>query len=188
MDQTSAERKIITQYRPMWKALLVLVTGLVFGAWLLLTPAGLLGKADAAGYAVCHRIDARSFHIGERQMPLCARCSGMYLGALLGLVYLSRFGKRSGMPSLKILVVLGLFLVAFGIDGVNSYVHLFPGMHGIYEPSNLLRLVTGTGVGLGIAAIIMPAFHQTVWRQIDDRPALNGWGDFLPLLALAAVL
>ena len=62
---------------------------LVFLGFLMVAPPGLLGKADALGYAVCHRIDARSFHIGTRQLPLCARCSGMYLGALLGLVFLS---------------------------------------------------------------------------------------------------
>jgi uncharacterized membrane protein len=188
MDQTSAEPKIIPGYRPVWKAILVLVTALVFGAWLLLTPSGLLGKADAAGYAVCHRIDARSFHLGERQTPLCARCSGMYLGALLGLVYLSRFGKRAGMPARKVLIVLGLFLVLFGLDGINSYLHFFPGITGLYEPANSLRLITGTGLGLGIAAVLVPVLHQTLWPVYDNRPALAGWREFLPLLGLAALL
>ena len=71
----------------------------LFLAWLINTPVGLLGKADAVGYAVCHRIDARSFHLGERPLPLCARCSGMYLGAMLGLTYQVRTGwRKSGMP------------------------------------------------------------------------------------------
>ena len=65
------------------KAGLALAVGLVLLGWLLNTPPGLLGKADAIGYAVCHRIDLRSFHLGERALPLCARCSGMYLGAML---------------------------------------------------------------------------------------------------------
>ena len=59
--------------------------------WVYFTPEGILGKAGAVGYAVCHRIDLRSFHLGLRQLPLCARCTGMYLGALLGLTY---FGLR----------------------------------------------------------------------------------------------
>ncbi len=59
---------------------------LLFG-WLLNTPSGLFGKAGAIGYSFCHRIDARSFHIGDIQFPLCARCSGMYLGALLALIF-----------------------------------------------------------------------------------------------------
>jgi len=60
----------------------VLVLLLIIG-FVVFTPEGLLGKADAIGYAVCHRIDLRSYHIGERPLPLCTRCTGMYLGAML---------------------------------------------------------------------------------------------------------
>ncbi len=69
------------------RGLIFIAVGLLLVGWLWNTPAGLLGKADALGYAVCHRIDVRSFHLGERQLPLCARCTGMYLGAMLGLVF-----------------------------------------------------------------------------------------------------
>jgi len=170
------------------KGLLVLVTSLVLTGWLLLTPPGLLGKADAAGYAVCHRIAARSFTIGDRQTPLCARCSGMYLGALLGIIYLARFGKRSGMPSLKISIVLIIFLIGFGVDGGNSYLHFFPNAPSLYEPENWLRLITGSGIGLGLAAILVPVTHQVLWKTHDTRPALAGWREFLPLLALAGLV
>ena len=40
---------------------------LVFAAWFSFTPPGLLGKADAVGYAICHRIDERSFQLGDRK-------------------------------------------------------------------------------------------------------------------------
>jgi len=52
------------------KGIVVLAVGLLLLGWLLNTPEGLLGKADAVGYAVCHRIEARSFHLGERPIPL----------------------------------------------------------------------------------------------------------------------
>ena len=35
---------------------LILLLGILLVVWLILTPPGLLGKADAIGYAVCHRI------------------------------------------------------------------------------------------------------------------------------------
>jgi uncharacterized membrane protein len=170
------------------KALLVFITGLVFVGWLLYTPPGLLGKADAAGYAVCHRISTRSFSIGDRQTPLCARCSGMYLGALLGMGYQLRFKRRAGMPPIKITVVLAAFLVAFGFDGANSYLQFFPNAPSAYESQNWLRLVTGTGIGLGIAAFLYPVLQQTIWRTYDSTPPLTGWRQFLPLLALAGLL
>jgi uncharacterized membrane protein len=170
------------------KISLIATCSLLLIGWLAFTPPGLMGKADAVGYSVCHRIGDRSFFIGDRQTPLCSRCSGMYLGALLGMVYLLPFGKRAGMPPLKISLVLGGFLVWFGLDGANSYLQFFPGAPALYEPQNYLRLFTGTGLGIGIAAILVPVIHQTLWQQVDERPALEGWRQFLPLLGLAALL
>jgi uncharacterized membrane protein len=165
--------------------------------WLAFAPPGLFGKADAVGYAVCHRISERSFHIGDRQLPLCARCSGMYLGAMTGLVYLAIRGRKStGLPHWSVTVFLGLFLVAFGIDGANSYLYLikstYPGalanIPNIYIPNNILRLFTGSGMGLGIAAFLTPAFNATMWTGNDERRALPGLRSFLPLLGLMIIL
>ena len=76
------------------KIFALVIAAVVVVLWLIYTPEGLLGKADAIGYAVCHRIDLRSFHLGDRQLPLCVRCSGMYLGALLGLAYQAWLAPR----------------------------------------------------------------------------------------------
>ncbi len=176
----------IAAWRLPWRYLVFVAAGLVLIGWLLNTPPGILGKADAIGYAVCHRIDVRSFHMGTTQLPLCARCTGMYLGAMLGLVYQSVIGKkRSGMPHWSVIACLAVFLAAFGIDGVNSYLHFFPGAPSLYEPQNWLRLLTGMGMGLGIAAAIFPAFNQTVWSEWDPRPALGSLSAFGPLVVLA---
>ncbi len=171
------------------KGLFFLAVGLLVLGWLWNTPPGLLGKADAIGYSVCHRIDERSFHLGERQLPLCARCTGMFLGALLGLLYQSSIGRgRSGMPYWKVGVALGLMVLAFGIDGLNSYLHFFPGAPVLYEPQNWLRLVTGTGMGLGVSAVLYPAFNATVWSEVDTRPALPGLRSLGGVVALAVLL
>jgi uncharacterized membrane protein len=171
------------------KFLVPLVVALLLVGWLLNTPPGLLGKADALGYAVCHRIDVRSFHLGERQLPLCARCSGMYLGAMLGLAYQGIiWRRRAGMPSRSVIVLCGLLVAAFGIDGVNSYFHLFPGFTGIYEPQNWLRLLTGSGMGLVVAAFLFPAFNQTVWQGWDSTPALGSLRSLAPLVLLVLAL
>lgn len=168
-----------------FKVILIIVSAMVVYAWLSKTPAGLLGKADAVGYAICHRIKVRSFLIGERQFPLCARCTGMYLGTLLGFLFQLRSGRKGALPSLKFKITLGLFLVAFGIDGVNSYVHFFPSVPTLYTPENWLRLLTGTGVGLGIAALLVPTFHQTIWVDWEERPALVSWRQLITLVLLA---
>ena len=166
-------------------ALFVAVAGLAFASWLLSTPPGLLGKADAVGYAICHRIDGRSFHLGDRQLPLCARCTGIYLGALAGLAALVVMGRRAGgLPTRPMLVVLFGFIAVMGFDGVNSYLTLFPGLPHLYEPQNWLRLVTGTFNGLALAALVYPVLNQTLWKDWENRPVVAGPRDLGVLVGL----
>jgi hypothetical protein len=113
----------------------------------------------------------------------------MFLGALLGLAYQALLpGRRAGMPPLKVAVFLGLMVLAFAFDGLNSYLHFFPGAPTLYEPQNWLRLITGTGMGLGIAAVLFPVFNGTVWSSVDARPALGSLGAFGGLVLLAGGL
>ncbi len=178
-----------SKLRPGGRSLVFLAAGLLLAGWLLNTPNGVLGKADAVGYAVCHRIEARSFHLGERPISFCARCTGMYVGAVMAMVYLTILGRRrTGWPSKGILAILGLFLVAFGVDGINSVYQLIFKSALLYEPNNTLRLITGTGMGLVIAAVLLPAFNQTVWRQFSERAVIEDWGQFVGLLALCLLL
>jgi uncharacterized membrane protein len=173
------------------KILVTLCVVLLFVGWLLNTPEGLLGKADAVGYAVCHRIDVRSFHLGDRTIPLCARCSGMYLGAVLGLAYQVLFSRRKGgMPPRRVVVVLVILVAAFGIDGLNSYMHLgfLKSPPSLYQPQNWLRLLTGTGMGIVIAVMIFPAYNQSVWVNWKPAAAIPGIRDLGIMLALGLIL
>lgn len=169
------------------KVLVIILAAVVTGLWLINTPAGLLGKADAIGYAVCHRIDLRSFHLGERPVPLCVRCSGMYLGALTGLVYFAVRGRlRNGdYPHWPTLVVFVLFVVFWGIDGLNSFLHLLPKPVGIYLPNHLLRLVTGTLMGVILVSMLVPTFNQSIWRDQRRKRIIRSVPDLLPLLLVA---
>lgn len=173
-----------------WFVLIAAV--LVLGAFLFITPPGLLGKADGIGYAVCHRIDHRSFHIGERQLPLCARCTGEFNAAAISLIFLGFVSrKRSSMPLKSIQAMLVVFFVAFGVDGSNSYLYLLkqtydgflPQIPNLYIPNNTLRLLTGSGMGVAMASVLFPVINQTLWRDMDERPALR-WKEFGGLLGI----
>lgn len=52
----------------------------------------------AAGALVCHQLPARSFHAHGSQLPVCARCSGLYLagagGALAGWLGAATYPRR----------------------------------------------------------------------------------------------
>jgi uncharacterized membrane protein len=169
---------------------------IAFTFWFSITPPGVLGKADAIGYAICHRIDGRSFHIGDRQLPLCARCTGEFFSAAAALLFFAIVSpKKSGMPSWKTGSLLVLFLLAFAVDGSNSYLYLlkstaqgaFDNIPNLYTPNNTLRLITGSGMGIALVAILYPAFNQSVWKNADPERALD-WKKLGILIAIIFML
>lgn len=175
MEQTTTSTRTTNLTR--W---LVPIAALIaFAVWFSIAPPGVLGKADAIGYAICHRIDERSFHIHDRQLPLCARCTGEFYAAAISLLFFTIVSpKRSGMPGWKLGAPLLFFLFAFGLDGTNSYIYLLKSTAGgaldnipnLYTPNNTLRLLTGSGMGIALASILFPAFNQSAWKDsIPDR-------------------
>ncbi|VAW29791.1 hypothetical protein MNBD_CHLOROFLEXI01-4353 [hydrothermal vent metagenome] len=145
-----------------------------------------LTGGDYVGAAICHRITSRSFVINGRQLPLCARCTGIYLGVALsfGLLLLAGRGRRTDLPPLPILLTLMGFIGLMGIDGLNSYSHFFPNFPHVYQPQNWLRLVTGMGAGLAMGLLIFPALVQTLWRQVDGRPVITTMRELLGVVIL----
>ena len=163
-------------------------------AFIYVAPPGLFGKGDAVGYAICHRIDERSFQIGERQLPMCARDTGTFTSAAITLLLLALIKpKRGGMPAKKIAFALITLFLIWAFDGSNSYLYLIKQTYegalaqipNIYIPNNTLRLLTGSGMGMGMGTVLFAAFNQTAWKEPDTRPALDTWRD---LGLLAAVI
>lgn len=185
-DQTASDKAVNAKDKP-WIFFFGFSLLLLIGLWFWLTPNGWWEKLRLLGYAVCHQMEERSFHAHSLSSPLCARCTGMYLGAILAIAYQAFQDRRGKFPKLWVSLVLGLFLIWFGLDGVNSFLWLIPSLRFGYEPSNLMRLITGTGVGLGIGSILAPLFNQTVWQDWIDRSFYEKWFSF-PLLLLFAGL
>jgi uncharacterized membrane protein len=142
------------------------------------------------GYGVCHQIPERTIHLAGQALPLCARCSGIYLGVMVGFVFMltTGRGRSSIMPPVQVLAVMLGFVALFGLDGVNSYLTFFPGAPHLYEPQNWLRLATGTLHGLAISFIVMPVFAFTFWRETDTRPVLHGLKELAALVVAAAAI
>lgn len=159
---------------------------LILGAYILLTPPGLLTKADWVGAAVCHRIPSHSFHVGGHQLPLCARCTGTFPGALIGLLGHAVLGRRreSGFPPTPILVLLVGFVLGMGMDGLNSYWDLVTGSPLLYEPRQELRLLTGTLNGLAMSALLWPLINFSFWRDPSPEPAIRDGLDLAILLLM----
>ncbi|MDY6867666.1 MAG: DUF2085 domain-containing protein [Chloroflexota bacterium] len=171
-----------------WRWVLLGAAVVLSMVWLALTPPGVLGKADAVGYAVCHQIEARAFHIGERPFPLCARCTGLFVGAMLGLVYQILQGRKGRMPPTPVLIIFAVLALAWVFDGVNSFSMLVPMLPSLYETQNWTRLVTGTGMGLAVSALLWPSFIQTMFTRWIAKSPLGNWKQVGGLLLAAGLL
>jgi len=174
---------------PRWLAVAVLVafSGIVL-FWLANTPDTPGGKLLAVGYAICHQIVARSFLIDGTPMPLCARCTGIYLGVATGwlLMQIAGRSRAAKVPTLRVSAFLFLALVGMAFDGINSYIHLFPGGTGLYEPHNWLRVTTGIFAGFALFCYVYPVFNAVVWAEPDENQ--RTLGSLRELAGAAAIL
>jgi hypothetical protein len=57
---------------------------------------GLLVAVYAIGGAICHQLPERSYRLWTAQMPVCARCAGIYVGAAVAAI--QAIGARGLQP------------------------------------------------------------------------------------------
>ncbi|MCK6629252.1 MAG: DUF2085 domain-containing protein [Anaerolineae bacterium] len=166
--------------------LMLTASALVIAVFLFSPPLTLLDKTQAIGYAVCHQIPARSFHLAGQPLPLCARCTGIYLGALLGIVGMALMRRCHSVefPPRSLLITLLAFTGLMGIDGVNSYLSFFPKLPHLYEPQNWLRLTTGSLHGLTMSALVFPIINGGFWHasRIKMEPVIKNFRELLLFL------
>ncbi|MDD3627764.1 MAG: DUF2085 domain-containing protein [bacterium] len=122
------------------------------------------------GAAVCHQLPERSFFIAGHQLPICMRCSGTYLGAILTFFFLWFTGglKRGGFPRTPIFFTLIAFPFLMGVDVVT--VNL-----GFRPPSPEIKLLTGTFAGIFITSFLVPAFHTGFSGKFTEKPIYNNF-------------
>ena len=69
-----------------WAVLLVAAPFLASRAHASPFASALIVGVYGIGSLVCHQLPERSYHLWTAQMPVCARCAGIYFGAVLGAV------------------------------------------------------------------------------------------------------
>ena len=128
------------------KALFVALLLAVIGLFVIESPSEMLDKAKFIGFGICHQMPERSFFIDGHQLPLCARCTGMYLGLVTGVIFLAIRGRTQAarLPPTPLIITLIGFIVIMGIDGVNSTISVIPGAPQLYHTTNLIRIIQET--------------------------------------------
>lgn len=90
-------------------------------------------------FVSCHRMPERSFFYKGKQFPVCARCTGIYIG------YIAIFIFAITLTYIPLLWSLVLLLPTL-IDGfTQAYCHR--------ESNNILRLLTGIMFGVGMSSL-----------------------------------
>lgn len=84
---------------------------------------------------LCHQLPERSFFFHGRQFPICARCTGIFIGYLLGIGYALIFGK---IPSYIALILILPLIIDGGFQHLRKW-----------ESTNIRRLITGMLAGIG---------------------------------------
>ena len=97
---------------------------------------------------ICHRMPERSFFIHGYQFPLCARCTGVLIGEILGII----------------MIILGIhlewslilaFILVMGADWFVQYIELV-------MSNNVRRLITGTMCGIGVTYVYFYVIRNIV--------------------------
>jgi len=130
-----------------WLALLIVTP---------LAPSPLATLMYAAGAIICHQLPERSFHLAGFQLPVCARCLGIYAGAaaaasihVLGVFVANSARWRLLSPA----VARRVFLVS----AVPTVVTVALDWAGAWSGTNVVRAIAGVALGVGGALVVMSA-------------------------------
>lgn len=175
---------------PDWLVIGLGLAYVVALAALIFVPGGtLIERLRALDGGICAQAPTHSFFPAGQQLPLCARNTGIYVGFSCTVLTLLAAGRlrAARLPVLPVAIVLGFAVAVMATDGFNSLLLDLRLPH-LYQPHNLLRLGTGLGTGLAMAAFLVPVANGLIWREDDARSSLASFGQLgivLPVLALA---
>ena len=107
------------------------------------------------GSFVCHQLPERSWRLWTAQMPVCARCSGIYGGAAAASVLLLAGRIRGSVQTHRARIALALA----ALPSLGTLVYEWT--TGVV-PSNALRLAAGIPIGVVVAWLVVSAAENQV--------------------------
>ena len=97
----------------------------------------------------CHQNSQSSFVIMGKQVAVCSRCTGIYLGAFLSGLILIFFKIKTKQYPYYLLLCVPMLLDVIAL-------HLK-----FYEPILLLKSITGLLASVGVTLTILPRLNRT---------------------------
>jgi uncharacterized membrane protein len=103
---------------------------------------------------LCHGIIARSFTLFDVPMPICARCTGIYIGLFAGLVAFMLFPRIEERLARYSMYAAA---VPMAVDGLTQAL-------GLRESFNALRVATGFVAAFAFGIWVLSAVEQRDMR------------------------
>jgi uncharacterized membrane protein len=113
---------------------------------------------------ICHQYDSRSLHIFGYKLAVCARCTAIYFGFLIGTLAFPLVRKRiTSLPSW----LLGIAVLPMVIDVVSEFMLFHQSMVSI-------RIITGAIFGIVAALVLVPICLEAVKELFSRKHQSKG--------------
>lgn len=120
------------------------------------------------GSGVCHQKIGLSFFSEEIYLPLCSRCTGIYAGFLLSVLFILIIERKikASPPSNRQLIFVITVLMLMGVDvALTTY--------SVIEPNNYIRFITGFLTGWSLSLIFIPLLNMAMLRRALKKTYLQ---------------
>ena len=111
---------------------------------------------------VCHQLPERSFYWGAVQFAVCARCTGIYVGAAMAAVGAAALGPAplaALRPHVRTLLVAGATPTTLTVLAEWS---------GMWTPAHAVRFAAGLPLGAAAMVAVALAIHLGAWSPPQD--------------------
>jgi uncharacterized membrane protein len=155
--------------RPLFVGSIAAIAFAIFA----IAPGDVALKTHLALHGLCAQRPSHSLQIGGSTLPMDARMTGIYVGAMATLIWLiaARRLRSARVPSRPVLAVMAVCVLALAVDGFNGLL-VDLRFQSLYEPSNLLRLATGVLAGTSLGVALGHLFASSVWARVDRGQAV----------------
>jgi uncharacterized membrane protein len=140
-----------------------------------LMPAWAGAVAYGLGSFICHQLPERSFHLAGFQLPVCARCLGIYIGVSSGVAYAwtrrrsNRARRRRHHRTQASSEVRWLAVVAAAPTVLTVALETA----GAWYPSNSTRALAGLPLGILVGLVVMNALATINYDEcVPLRPTV----------------
>lgn len=100
----------------------------------------------------CHQLHDRSFFFRNYQFPVCARCTGLFAGYILGIIF---SGFLIKYELLTLFVCMFISVLVLGIDGILQ-------LKKIIISNNRRRLITGLSCGFFLMCFLIKVISEII--------------------------